>query len=107
MVVGDLDLVSVAVTPPKADAPLVVNANAVLPGTVPRQLLKPLARWNSQVAERFGCIEKDEFPQGNALEIGGPPPNDLAAEKLLGVAVGKAPDHPPNITPLAIIAKRY
>src|SRR5574337_1326430 len=80
VVIRNLNVVGVAVAPPKADTPLIVNPDAVLPGTVARQLLEPVAGRDPQVIQRLGCIENEKLPQGGALEISGPSPNDLSAE---------------------------
>lgn len=49
MVVNDLDFECVSIPPNKAQAKLVVNANAVLTFTVASKLLKVITRWNSQI----------------------------------------------------------
>jgi len=47
MVVYDLDIERIAGIPPKADAPLVVDPNAVLPGPVASEAFEPIRRWNT------------------------------------------------------------
>jgi hypothetical protein len=80
VIIHNLNVVGVAVPPPKADTPPIVNPDAVLPGTVARQLLELVAGRDSQVIQRFGRVENEKFSQGRVLEISGPSPNDLAAE---------------------------
>jgi hypothetical protein len=80
VVIRNLNVVGVAVAPPKADTPLIVDPDAVLPATVAQQLLKSIAGRRSKVIQCFGRIENEELSQGGALEISGPSPNDLAAE---------------------------
>jgi len=43
VIVDNLDVVGVAVSPAETDAPLVVNPDAVLTRTIPAQLLEPIA----------------------------------------------------------------
>jgi hypothetical protein len=80
VIIHDLNIVGVAVPPPKADTPPIVDPDAVLPSTVSRQFLEPVARRHSQVIQRFGRVENEKPSQGRALKISGPSPNDLAAE---------------------------
>lgn len=48
MVIGDLDFVGVAVFPSKADAPLVVDSNAVLAFTIASQCFESVAGRNAE-----------------------------------------------------------
>jgi hypothetical protein len=49
MVVNDLDVVGVAVSPREADAPLVVDSDAELPRTPPAELLEVIARRHAEI----------------------------------------------------------
>jgi hypothetical protein len=60
--------VGVAVTPTKADPPLVVDSNAPLPEPVSRQLLETVPGWNLEIIQSFGGIEHDQFPQRNPMD---------------------------------------
>jgi len=51
MIVYDFNVMRVAVAPAKADAPLVVDPDAVLPLAVAGKRLEPVARWSTQVVE--------------------------------------------------------
>jgi hypothetical protein len=51
MVVNDLDIEGVTSAPDEADAPPIVDANAVLPDTIGAQRLKPVAWWDAQIVE--------------------------------------------------------
>jgi hypothetical protein len=50
VVISYLDLVGVASIPSEAHSPLIVDANAVLAVPATPQLLKPVSRWDSQIA---------------------------------------------------------
>jgi hypothetical protein len=64
VIIHDLNVVGVAAPPPKARTPPIVDPDAVLPGTVARQLLEPVAGRDSQVIQRFGRVENDKLSQG-------------------------------------------
>ena len=50
--VGDLNVEGISITPNKADSPLVVDPDAVLPFAVPFQFLQPIPRRHAQILER-------------------------------------------------------
>jgi len=96
VVVGDLDGVGVAAVPAEADAPLVVDADAVLAGAVSGESLEAVAGWDAEVGERLGGVEDEELAEGAALEVGRPSPAGAPLEELLGVTVPEALDHAPS-----------
>jgi hypothetical protein len=57
-----LDLLGVAVLPSEADAPLVVHASPVLPGTVEPELLRSIPRRDPEILQRLGGIDGHELP---------------------------------------------
>src|ERR1039458_3667762 len=57
VIVRDLHAVSVPLVPLEADAVLVVDANAVLPFATSFEPLQPVARRQSQVAQRSGRVQ--------------------------------------------------
>ena len=61
MVVDDLDLPRCPVVPGEANAPLVVDADGVLPSPFASQGLQAVARRNTQVIELAGCIDHQEL----------------------------------------------
>lgn len=67
MIVNDF-YVRHAIVPNKANAPLVVNSNAVLPSTVSRKLLQSVARRRPKKVERFSGIKLGKLAFGNCLE---------------------------------------
>lgn len=56
MVIHDLNVVRVAVSPPETDPPLVVDPNAVLTFPVSCQFFQPIPGWDSQVLDRLRGI---------------------------------------------------
>jgi hypothetical protein len=65
MIVRYLDIISVSVRKPEADAPLIVYGDRVLSFPVSLQGVKAAARWNLQVVEPGG--ELNIFESSTAL----------------------------------------
>src|ERR1700689_751826 len=61
VIIRNLQVVSVSVTPHKTNTPLVVDAYAVLPGTLTFQLMKSVTRRHSQIRQTFGRVQHQEF----------------------------------------------
>jgi len=56
MVIYNLDIVGIAISPNEADAPLFINANAMLTNAISGQLLEAICRWNAQIIERLRAM---------------------------------------------------
>lgn len=54
MIIYDLDIVRIAVTPNKADAPLIVDANAVLTRSIASKRLQTITGRRGEIAQ-FCC----------------------------------------------------
>ena len=92
MIVHDFDRVNVAVSTFKANTPLNVDANAVLPLPVPLQALQPVSR---QIPERLQVgrgIQDVQFSQGGSLDRL-EPAHRFPAEEALGVRAAERLDH--------------
>jgi hypothetical protein len=94
VVINDLDFISVAVFPPKADAPLIVDANAMLARAIAFELLEAIAGRNPEVIEPFRRVDRDELTEHGPHELRRIATDVLALEEGFGVAVGEALDHP-------------
>jgi hypothetical protein len=57
VVIDDLHVMSIPVNPAKADAPLIVDADAVLALSTTLERLKPIGRRNSQILKCEGIAE--------------------------------------------------
>ena len=82
MVVGDFDLVGVAVPPNEAQPPLIVDPNAVLALTIPSQFFESVAWKRRQHPEIIRRVEQNEFAGGQgvrSLEICGWTRDGIAA----------------------------
>ena len=94
MIVHDRDIVRVAVLPPKADAPLIVDANAVLASAIALELFESIAGRNAEIFELFRRVDGHKLAQHGPLEVGREPSDGLASEQTLRIPVGEALDHP-------------
>jgi hypothetical protein len=65
MVVCDFNIISVSAFPVKADSPLIVDPDTVLPLTVTLQGLKPVARRDSKVLKEPDLVEVKELSTCN------------------------------------------
>jgi hypothetical protein len=68
MIVDDLDVVSVAIFPNEANAPLIINANAMLALAVASQRFQAVARGSQQGSQRSRTIEVQQLPARDALK---------------------------------------
>ncbi len=93
MIVHDLDLIGVAVVPDKANAPLVVDADAVLTVAVARKSLKAITGRDSQVIQVRSVMEHHQLALRPALDMFREPPDSTAFGNRLGITVAVTPDH--------------
>jgi hypothetical protein len=56
VIVNELDVVRIAILPPETDAPLIIDANAVLSRAIAFEFLQPIAWRRPEIVERFGGI---------------------------------------------------
>lgn len=68
MVIDDFNLIRAAVCPCKADAPLIIYANAPLALAVAGQLFQSVPRRHSKVIERTSSIEVRQLSGQNVFE---------------------------------------
>jgi len=62
VIVDNFYLVRVAISPHKTDSPLVIHADAVLPGAVSVQSMKPIAGRRPQIRELFRRVKRQQLP---------------------------------------------
>ena len=68
MVIDDLDIEHVAILPSEADAPLLVDADAVLAGAVALECLERVRWGNHQIAQIRSAIEVLQLRARAALD---------------------------------------
>ncbi|KAF0221757.1 MAG: hypothetical protein FD174_88 [Geobacteraceae bacterium] len=89
MVIGDLDIVGIAVIPSEAYPPLIVDPNAPLAIAVPVKLLQPVARGNAQEVKGSSAVELFQFALGNALNVMRQLCRKSAVKQLVGLFAGE------------------
>jgi hypothetical protein len=94
VVFDDLDVICVPILPAKADAPLIVDANAVLARAVTFELLESVTGWDTQVLELLGGINEANLPKHEPEEVGRELPDALPLKHALRVPIGETLDHP-------------
>ena len=93
MIVAGLDVVRVAVVEPKADAPLIIDRDRMLPCTVAFEGVEPVAGRNAQVGHLRRHMHRFELSKGAARDVGRHSPGLSRAEELLGLTIGEGLDH--------------
>jgi hypothetical protein len=93
VIVDDLHVVGVAVSPAKADPPSIIDANAVLPCSISSQALQPVAGRYAKILEARGGVQDAELPKTHSLHVFPEPPDRLPVEQALRVTVAEALDH--------------
>lgn len=107
MIVYDLDVLRRAVFPAKADPPLLIDANAVLPRPIALELLQSIPGWYPQFIESDRGIEQQQFAKHHAPQRGRKTPHWLAIKEPLTIAIGETGDHVDIVTLDDNNVKRY
>ncbi len=106
MIIDDFDLLGSAVSPDKADSPLVVDANDVLSNPVSLQQFETISRWSRQVCQSFRLMDLPQLTLCHPLNIGAQSPRQTAMEQCFGIAIGEGADHPSLYTRRVMNVKR-
>jgi hypothetical protein len=85
MIVHNLHVVGVSASPHKANAPLIVDSDAVLSRAAPFERFKPIAGKRSQINQSFRCVQHQQFPSRRLSNVR-KPWNILVVEKSLRVS---------------------
>ena len=93
MVVDNFAFVGVLPGPAKADAPLIVDADAVLASANSLEGFQAVAERQAHDVESVGGIELEEFSPGGALNVGWKVTRCGAGKEPSGLGVGEAFDH--------------
>jgi hypothetical protein len=68
MIVHNLDIIGMSLAPSEADSPSVIDANAMLAGTVDFQRFEPVAADSAQVVKISCCMEPTKLFPGSLLD---------------------------------------
>ena len=69
MIIHNFHLVWAILPPHEAHAPLIVDANALLPCPITRQCFQPIARWHAQVIQPGGDLQLLQLAQRGTLDV--------------------------------------
>jgi len=72
---------------------LIIDPNAVLPGSIPFQLFQPIPRWNPKLPYSFSCVQDEELSQRPLSNRAWEATSPLTSEDSLRICVSKALDH--------------
>lgn len=93
VIVNNLDVPGIAITPVETNAPLRVDANAMLPKPVPAKNFQPVAGRDPQVIEATSRINRDQLGASPLLDLQGQSANGMACKDGRRILAGKALDH--------------
>lgn len=98
MVILDGDILGTCLGPDEADAPLIIDADAVLARSIPLQSLQPVARRDTERVEVGRRIELMQLPIGHLVDPGIELGSRFAQPDAFGVAVAERSDHTPSMS---------
>jgi len=87
VVVNDLNPFWTSVAPPKADTPLIINSDTVLPRPITAQTLKPIARRNPKILETTRSVDLTQLAQRDASDAWVEGRNRLPRKQPLGLTI--------------------
>src|SRR3989344_9095952 len=93
VIINDLYLIRIAAFPSETNAPLIIEANAVLPRAPPGKFLQTIARRHAEIRELRRSIEHPQFTHRAPAHSRRQSVRSLALEYIFGVGVPKASDH--------------
>jgi len=106
VIIRDLNPIGIPRTPDKANAPLVVDADAVLPSSIAVQAFETVARRRSQITQNFRGIQLPKFAKRHPLDIL-KALDRLPSMKLLCFPRTKGLNHMAILYCYALYVKRY
>lgn len=92
MIIHDFYVVGIAVTPNKADSPLLIDTNTVLPSSIPFERFEVIPGWRTQIAQLSGDVELAQLSLGYPFKAE-KAFHPFAAVKLLRLPRSKGLDH--------------
>lgn len=87
MVVNDLNPFWTSVAPPKADTPLIIDSDTVLPRTITAQTLKPVARRNPKILQTTRSVNLTQLAQRDAHDARIEGRNRLPLKQALSLTI--------------------
>jgi hypothetical protein len=93
MVVRNFHVERILALPAEAKAPLVIDADAVLPGAVAFQGIQVVAIGHAQIIQASGLMQQQQFPPRDTLNLRRQPPREFIIEQFLSFVTGEAANH--------------
>ena len=93
MIIDDLNVRGVTVTPPETDPPLLVDPDAVLAFAIAFQSLELIRAWNQKVLQISSRIKLLQLHQRPLLNVARKPLGVLATPDSLSLLATKGLDH--------------
>lgn len=93
MIIDDLNVKCMTLTPTEADSPLLVDPNAVLTLPITFQSLKLIRAWNQKVLQVSSRVQLLQLHQRPLLNVAGKSLGVLATPDPLGLPATKGLDH--------------
>lgn len=69
VVVHDFDFRCAGLGPAEANPPLIIDANAVLAGSISTKRLETIARWNPKVLKKTGNLQLPQLAPSYGLDV--------------------------------------
>ena len=93
VIVHDFNVIGVAIFPDKADSPLIVDANAVLPGPVTGKSFQTVSSRYAQVVQARSAVQDHQLSLRPTLNVPGELADMPPLGNRLGVFVPETPYH--------------
>jgi hypothetical protein len=93
MVIGNFNIMSMAVLPKKADPPSVIDPDAPLAFSIAGKFLQPVPRRDSQKGQCRCAVDQGQFAQGHPLYFLRQAGGQLTMKDPSCVFAAKRPDH--------------
>lgn len=94
MIIRDFDVFRLSLPPYKADAPLVIDPQAMLSLAIPFQGFQSIRGRQMQVLQVDGGVEGIQSHERSLLNVGRELPHELALEDFLRIRITKRANHP-------------
>ena len=91
VVIDYRNVVRIAATPSEADAPLVINSNAILSRAVAFQQFKPVSRRHAKILQSQRPVQVQKFPPGRPFD-GLKSPHPVVLKERRGIRALERPD---------------
>jgi hypothetical protein len=105
VVIDNLHIIGIPVAPDKADAPLIIDANTVLPFSLAFERFQVISRGRGEVTKLGGNIQLPELPLCHPLESS-KPPDALPRMKLFRISRPEGLDHIESVIRCSLYVKR-